>query len=351
MKTHKLNIIAFLLMLPCMALAGEGHKGKYTKEKKISKTYIVNADAALDIDNQFGSIYVTTWDENKTSIEVVIKVSGNDEGKVDKRLASIDVALEATKSLVSAHTRIGNMNGNNLSMEINYTVKIPKKGSIDLDNQYGPIITGKIYGKSKIECQYGDVTIDELNNDSNTLELQYSGVSKANYIKNATINAQYSGLSITKTGNIKLKSQYTGTTIVEAGNIDYKTEYGDLIVKNVKNATGTGDYSALKFGNISGNFNATCNYGEVKITRLDSAVKNVAINAAYTNIDVSYEDGYAFDFEFHLHYGNLRGTHGFKFTQKNVEDYESHYKGYNGRSGANRMYIKSEFGDINLGKA
>jgi hypothetical protein len=351
MKTLRLNIIALLLMLPCLAAAGEGHKGKYTKEKKISKTYIVNADAALNINNQFGSVYVTTWDENQTSIEIVIKVSGNDEAKVDKRLASINVDLEATKSLVSAHTSIGNMSGNNLSMEINYTVKIPKKGSIDLDNQYGPIITGKIYGKSNIECQYGDVAIDELNNESNIIDLQYSGVSKANYIKNATIDAQYSGLSIAKGGNIKLKSQYTGTTIGEAVNIEYNTEYGDLNVKSAKNVIGTGDYSDLKFGHISGNFNATCNYGELKISRLDNTAKNVAINASYTNIDVLYEDGYVFDFEFYLEYGNLRGTHGFKFTENSNRDNEGRYKGYSGRSGVNRMYIKSEFGDINLGKS
>lgn len=351
MKTLTYNIVALLLLFPCIAMAGDGLKGKYTKEKKITKAYYVNADAGLNVDNQFGSIYVTTWDEDKTQIDVVIKVSGNNEEKVDKKLASIDVDIEALKSMVSAKTRLGNVGGNGLTFEINYTVRIPKKGSIDLKNQYGAIITGKIFGKSRIDCQYGDVNIDELHNDVNNIILQYSGSGKANYIKSCDINAQYSGVNIGKAGNIKLKAQYTGTNIGEVSNIEYKTEYGDLVVGSSKNVTGAGDYSELKFGEVSGNFNATCNYGEVRINGLSASAKNVAINATYTNIVINYREGYAFDFEFHLEYGNLRGAGAFKFTEKIDKDNKAHYKGYNGRAGANRMYINSEYGDINLGKA
>ena len=351
MKSLTHNILALLLLIPCIAMAGDGPKGKYTKEKKITKAYYVNADAGLDVDNQFGSIYVTTWDEDKTQIDVIIKVSGNNEEKVDRKLASIDVDIEALKSMVSAKTRLGNVGGNGLTFEINYTVRIPKKGSIDLKNQYGAIITGKIFGKSRIDCQYGDVSIDELHNDVNSIILQYSGTSKANFIKSCDINGQYSGINIGKAGNIKLKTQYTGTNIGEVNNIEYKTEYGDINVKRANNVTGTGDYSPLMFGNISGNFNATCNYGEVRINDLSASAKNVAINATYTNIVVNYREGYAFDFEFQLEYGNLRGAGAFKFTEKSDKDNRSHYKGYNVRAGANRMYIKSEYGDINLGKA
>lgn len=351
MKTLTCKIMTLVLLVPCIAMAGDGLKGRFTKEKKISKAYYVNADAGLDIDNQFGSIYVTTWDEDKTQIDVVIRVSGNNEEKVDKKLASIDVDIEALKSLVSAKTHLGSVSGNNMSFEINYTVRIPKRGSIDLKNQYGPIITGKIFGKSRIDCQYGDITIDELNNDINNIKLQYSGSGRINFIKNCDVDAQYSSLNITKAGNVKLKAQYSPITLGDIGNIEYRNEYSNLNVKSANNANGSGEYSQLKFGDVSGNFNASCNYGEVKIAQLDNSAKNVSINAAYTNITVNYREGFAFDFEFHLEYGSLRGAGGFKFTEKTDKDNKAHYKGYNGRAGANRVFIKSEYGDINLGRA
>jgi hypothetical protein len=351
MTTIRLNLAILLSMLPILAFAGEGDgvKGKITKEKKISKVYLVNDNCGLDVTNQYGSVYVTTWDEDKTAIDVVIKVNGNDEDKVDKRLAGIDVDFDATKTLVRARTRISSMGGNNLNMEINYTIKIPKKGGVVLNNQYGAIITGKIYGKAQINCQYGDVTLDELNNDSNSVNIQYSGTTKINYIKNGDVNAQYSQLNIGKAGTLKLHGQYTGMTIAEVNDINYKTEYGDLTIKKGGKISGAGDYSSLKFGTVSGLFNATCNYGEVKIGGIND-VKNIAINATYSNISVIYNDTDAFDFEFHLDYGSLHGAGAFKYTEKKEKDNSNHYKGYNKSQGVNRMYIKSEYGDINLGK-
>lgn len=350
MKTLTLNLIALLIALPALAGNGDGEckKGKYTREKKISKAYIVNSNAGLSVDNQFGSIYVTTWDEDKTQIEVLIKVSGNNEDKVNKRLETIDVDIEATKSLVSAKTRIGNMSGNNLSMEINYTIKIPKKGGIDLDNQYGSIITGKIYGKADIDVQYGDLNIDELNHEANSIEMQYSGSAKINYIKNGNVDAQYSGFNLGKAGSLIVKSQYTGVTIGEVGEISYKTEYGDVKIGKAGSVTGAGDYSAMRFGHISSQLNVTANYGDIQVGGLGSGVKHAAINATYTNVVISYSEGTPFDFEFNLEYGNLRGASGFKFTERSEKDNKAHYKGYYIKPGVNRIYIKNEYGDINL---
>lgn len=353
MKTirHKLALL-FLLMLPCLTQAANGEGGKYTKEKKIAKAYLVNPDCGLQVDNQFGSIYVTTWDENKTQIEVVIKVSGNNEDKVNKRIAGINVDFNATVVLVKAITSIDNMSGNNIDMEINYTIRIPKKGWINLENQHGGIITTKINGKALIDCQYGSVSIDELNADNNKINMQYCGGSnnQINYMKSGDIDIQYSTLNIGKVGNLKLNCEYSPMTIGNVQNLNYRTEYGNLTVNNVDNATGSSEYTPLKFGYLSGNFNTTTDYGDVKISSMGKDAKNVAINASYSNILVNFNESVAFDFEFNLEYGHLRGASGLKFTEKSDRDFTARYKGYNKAPGVNRMYIKSEYGDINLGK-
>lgn len=352
MKTimHKLTLL--LLMLPCLALAGNGVKGgKYTKEKRIAKAYIVNADCGLQVNNQFGNIYVTTWDENKTQIEVYIKVSGNNEERVIKRIESINIDLNATVALVKASTSIGNMSGgNNLSMEINYTIKIPKRGGINLTNQYGGINTGKIYGKANINCQYGDVSISEFNADNNTMNMQYCGSVKVNYMKSGEITVQYSTLNIIKTESLKLKGQYTGMKINEVNNLNYRTEYGDLNVNIANNVTGSAEYSDLLFGLISGNFTTSTSYGDLKVAGLARDSKNVTINASYSDVMLNYNENVAFDFEFSTEYADLKGISGLKFTEKREGDFGARYKGYNKAQGTNHIYIKSEFGDITLGK-
>jgi hypothetical protein len=353
MKTIRHNLALLLvLMLPCLALAGNGdEQGKYTKEKKIAKAYIVNPDCGLLVNSQFGNVYVTTWDENKTQIEVVIKVSGNNEDKVNRKLAGINIDLSATVALVKASTSIdNNSGGSNLNMEINYTIKIPKKGSITLNNQYGSIITGKIYGKAMIDCQYGDINLDELNADNNSISMQYCGSGKVNFIKNGDIHIQYSSLNLTKVVNLQINSQYSEMRVGDSNNVTYKTEYGELTIRSANNVTGAGDYSDLTFGYVGGNFNANSNYGDIRVNSMGKDAKNIAINATYSDVMVNYNQNAPFDFEFILDYGDLRGGAGLKYTEKSERDTSARYKGYNKSPGVNRMYIKSEYGDIHLGK-
>jgi pectin methylesterase-like acyl-CoA thioesterase len=44
---------------------------------KISKNLLCQYNAEVKIDNSFGSITVSTWDEDKIDIDITIKVSGN----------------------------------------------------------------------------------------------------------------------------------------------------------------------------------------------------------------------------------------------------------------------------------
>ncbi|OYQ45559.1 hypothetical protein CHU92_01900 [Flavobacterium cyanobacteriorum] len=341
-----------LLLLPALASAVE-LKGKYKKEKNIRKSYQVNSNAALDINNKYGTVYVATWDQNITEIDITIKVAGDDEKQVTQRINSIDVSFSATKALVTAVTKIGNLTCNsNISMEINYTIKIPKKGSINLDNEYGGIQAGKIYGKADINCQYGDVGIDELHNDVNLLKIQYCGNSKINFAKAATINAKYSGLRVGKSNNVEFKGEYSNLSGEDINTIQYTSDYGEIKIKSAGVVTGKGDYNTIRFGRIYNTLNLTTNYGDIKIELIDKTTRNIAINANYTGISLGFDDSYPFDFELTTEYSDITGTEGFKFTTKKDKEYGSggYYKGYHKNSGSNKLFIKSKYGHIQLVK-
>lgn len=349
MKTIRLNILLLLItLLPGIATANGDEK--ITKERKISKTYIVNSNAGLDIDNKFGQIYVTTWDEDKTSIEVIIRISAKNEETVNKRLNSIDIEFEALKSLIKAKTIIGNFSGRNVCMEINYTIKIPKNGSIKLDNQYGAIKFGAINGTSNIKCQYGDVIGDALNNNDNTVRMEYCNKSQIGYIKNGTVKAAYSAFSLTKGGSINLNSEYTNISIGHVNEITYRCNYGDVKIAEGIKVSGNANYSNTRIANLSTQLNLSTNYGNVNVINIEKSTRNIAINSTYGNIKVKYNDDYAFDFEYQLDYGNLSGKTDLKFTEKSEKDARASYKGYNKSSGTNRMYIKAQYGNISLNK-
>jgi hypothetical protein len=349
MKTILYKILILTLLLPGVVLAGTG-KGKYTKEKKISKAFAVNSNAGTTISNRYGSVYITTWDESRTEIDVTVKVSGNDEDDVIKRLSGINIEFSGTKASVVAKTMIDNFRGKNTNLEVNYTVKIPKNGTLGVANQYGAIRLGKIYGDINLSCQYGEVSIDELNGDSNTLKIQYCDNGKINYCKNADITAQYSDFYLTRAGNLHLNSQYSDVSITAVGSLDYKCQYADLNVRAASRLIGSGSYSDLSFGTIDELLNITTSYGDLTISKLGKQVKNVTIVNTYADVRINFDPEIAFDFEITGSYSDVSGLANFKVTEKIEKSSTASYKGYYRSSGAGRLYIKSQYGDVALGR-
>ena len=165
MKTQLLyKTVLILFLLPAIAIGNNPSKGKYKKEKTIKKEYTVNKDALLKINNSYGNLDVVTYSGNTISIEVNITVSGNDEEKLQKKLDGINVNFNASSSLVEAKTMFNNKKSwwnwgnNNMSMEVNYKVKLPITNSVDLDNDYGSINLDKLEGNANLRCDYGKIT-------------------------------------------------------------------------------------------------------------------------------------------------------------------------------------------------
>ena len=334
-------------MLPAFAFA-TNDKGKFKREKKISRSFNVNSVAGLDVSNKYGNVYITTWDSNTTAIDVAIIVTGDKEETVTKRFNSIDVAFEGSSNLVTARTQIGNFNGSKVSIEINYTIKIPRKGSITIDNQYGATLLGEINGKANITCKYGSLKLEALNSTGNVIKLQYSDGSRLGYINEGTLNAGYSDVVITKASILKANTQYTDFKILGINDISLQCDYGDINLVKAGKVTAEGNYLTLKFGSIGTLLNLTTSYSQVQIMNIDKDVKNIAIHSSYTNIDIKYNEAYSFDFEFYLRYGNLSGAPSLKFSEKNRKGNDAYYKGYNKSGGVNRMYIKTDYGNINF---
>ena len=349
MKTI-VNYLVILLLLPALATAGIT-KGKYIKERKISKSFAVNNNAGLQVGNKYGNIVITPWDEDRTEIEVVITVSGNNEDTVLKRFNSVDVEFEATKQLVKASTKIGSFRGMNINMEINYTIKIPRNGTLGIGNQYGGIKLGKINGGINVDCQYGSLTIDEANAENNTINMQYSDASRIGYIKAAKITMQYSGIYIVKVGTLTASADYTEVNIDSGGDVNMSIDYGEFNIGSANKVNVNADYTVCKVGRIDNLLNIKTEYGDVTVKEIAASARSVVVNSSYGTTKLAFADAAGFNFEFDLEYGSLSGQENLRFTEKSDSGSSAHYKGSSNKgSGACKVYVKSEYGDIKINR-
>lgn len=349
MKKHYKIVILFLL-IPFLGFSNDDTF--ISKQKSIKKTYIVNPNAGIDIDNRYGNISVSTWDEDKIDLDITIKVTGPNEKWVNERLNTIDVGITALKPMVTAITKLGSSSlkskGSNNSFEINYVIKIPKNGTVKLMNKYGNITILSLEGASDITCKYGKVTAGKLNNTKNRFQIEYCQNSTIDYINNGTIEARYSGLKINDSGNLNLNTNYTDLVVTDGQNIKYHCNYGTLKFQKISSFSGSGNYLTISIAEISNNVNVDATYSKINISNITSKANNININTGYTDVSLGYNANYAFDFDINTKYGNIKNDNSLDISVTESKNASKRISGFNKKKGQNIVLINSNYGNVSL---
>ncbi|RZS90650.1 hypothetical protein [Aquimarina brevivitae] len=351
------------LLIPLLSFAHPNDlKGKYNKEKSLKKEFSVNSDALLKIKNDYGNLDITSWDQNKIVIEVTIKVSGNDEEEVIEKLESIDVEFKSSTQMVSAITvfdqnkkswwdKITGGSSRNLSMKINYKVKVPVTNAIDLNNNYGSITLDKIKGSSKINCDYGQLIIGELLSDTNDINIDYTNNSSIKVMKKGNINADYSDYEVGSSEYINLVADYTQSKLDNVKELNYNCDYGGLKLGNTGSINGVGDYVDIKINTVSDKLVLNTDYGSIIVHKLQPSVKEVIIDADYSGVELNVAPDFNFDFNLKASYGGINVDSDFTVKHKDTKGTSKEYKGYYGtENSGNSIIISSSYGGVKLHK-
>tara|TARA_R100001369_G_scaffold49261_1_gene75899 strand:- start:50792 stop:51895 length:1104 start_codon:yes stop_codon:yes gene_type:complete len=366
MKALLFNILLMAVMYPAIPNSGgtinpKTISGKYTKEKKISKSFEVSANDLLKIDNSYGNINVTTWNENRIEIDVVVKVNGNDEGKVKEKLNDINIKMSQTAEGVFAKTYLEKENrswwdvlfgdSNNLNMEISYTIKTPVNNNIHLINDYGNIYLDKLKGNAKIDCDYGSIDIGELLGESNYINIDYSRNSHIGTVKNAVINADYSEFEVEDARFVDLNADYSKSKFGKVEYLKFSCDYGSLTVDKVKKIEGNADYLNTRIGQVHHSLDLGVDYGNVEIEKVVKGARTIKIASDYAGVKIGYAQDQAFSFDVESSYGSVNGLEDFNIQKQSKESTQKNYSGYymNSSNSAN-INIKSSYAKITFQK-
>jgi hypothetical protein len=346
------NILLILLLIPFLGFSNDDFS--YSKQRTISKTYIVNSDAGINIDNSYGSIYVTTWNEDKIEIEVLIKVSGDNEKWVNQKLAAIDVDFIALKSMVSAKTvfenNISNNNGRNNNFEINYTIKIPKNGTVKLNNKYGNIGTSDLFSTADISCKYGKINLGKLNGNSSTIYIGYCSNSTIEYLKNGAVTSKYSGLKLDEVSKLDLLSDYSEIAITDGNDVRYNSKYGSVKIQRVNSLDANGNYLTIDIGSLSNQLKLYTKYSNVSIDAIQAKANSVNIVAGYTGVDIGFQPNYVFDFDVSVKYADFKYDNELDVSNREETNSTKRVSGFFKKKGVNKITITSDYGNVKLYK-
>jgi hypothetical protein len=253
------------------------------KTKAYSKTYSVDANDKLQINNTYGKVTVNTWAKNEVKVDVQIKTYANEDETAQAMLDNISITDSKENSLVSFKTTIeptkfknSNANfigtmfssgkSNTRKMEVNYTVYMPVKSQLDVTNRFGSITLPDLSGKVNVRLSYGSLVSQELSNIDNDIKVSFGDARIAN-LHSGDVNVSYGKL-------------FLGT----ADKLKARVSFGSV---NVDKLTSSGDIAA--------------HYGEgITVGELDKNLKSLNVNAQFTKVNLGVKDNYDFDVTTHL---------------------------------------------------
>ena len=301
------------------------------KTKLITKTFTVNNNDKLSVNNQYGKVSVHTWAKNEIRVEIEIKAYEATESGAENLLESVDIAEMREGNLISFKTnfektslnfwsRIKNGQEERRGVQVNYQIYMPSKNPLDISNRYGRTEMDDFSGPVNISSSYGSFKSGRLDNAANQVKVSYGSATIENFM-NGNLSVAYGNLTLNQAAKLSATIKYGKATIAQLSQ--------------------------------GGNFNLAYT-GGFKIDEVDSSVKNLNINSSYSGVSLGLEEGANFDFDVTVNYA------GFNYSNSRVNLIEQitpsdraktwspskNYKGQIGKGSDSRIIIKSNYGGV-----
>ena len=292
MKNLVFNCLLLLTALPIWGHTRVDINPKYEKTKTYQRNFDVAPNALLLLDNRYGSIKVVESKTAKVSIDVVVRVWGNQMSSIEDKLDEIFVDITGSKTRVSAVTSIGNTQwnwsfwkNNSISYEINYIVHAPANMIMEVSQKYGDITVARSTNALKIVCAYGNIDLGQISGEANRIEIDYANNSHIEKISQAQIDADYSNLVIGSSSYLNLHTDYSDISLKQVKKVDLDMDYGQLNIDSATAVHGSTDYVDVHLGTI-GQFNLDMDYGDLSVKQLISSGASSKLTTSYTDVAI-----------------------------------------------------------------
>ena len=305
--------------------------GTAEKSRIISKTYSVNKNDKLAINNQYGKVEVHVWNKNEIKVDVEVKAfEATDNGAqelLDKvkitdlrqnDLISFKTTIE--KSTMNIWTRIRNGKEERRGVQINYLIYMPAKNALDINNRYGSTTVPDFTGPVNISSSYGSFASGKLDNPANQVKISYGSATMEEYA-NGNLNVSYGGLKLTRAEKINATIKYSSAKIAKLNN--------------------------------GGNFELSYASG-FKIDDVDRDVKSLNINSSYSGVTLGIDENADFNFDVTVSYAGFNYNNQKMNLVNQLTDASKsktwnptkNYKGSMGKGSDSKIIIKSNYGGV-----
>lgn len=328
--------------------------GSYTeKNKTISKSYTVEAATLVGIDNAFGTVEVTGWDQKQVEVFIEIKVEAKNDADAQRLLDRISVEIDDNKpgSQLRFRTVMQEKNGWGSSaehFEINYKVKMPAANTLYVDNRHGETVLGDFTGEINVETRHGNLRAGKLSGEVD-IEVSFGSI-YAGMLGAGKLQLRHSSNSeVRSMGALRLDVEHSELEVGESKDIDLSLRHSELEVDNGTMIDGTVQHSELEIGKLSKGISLSIQHSSLEVDELAKGFSLLDLDMQFTSVDVEIVQGASFSFDAEMTFGDIDiPSSGFNVSHREKENHSIRYKGQAGSGSDARVRINGSHGNVDL---
>jgi len=303
MKKRYLLVTGLFLSLAFSCLANT--TPVIEKTKTYSKSYSLNSNDRIKLENSFGEMKFNVWDKNEVKVDVTIIAKSATAEKAQEILDKIRIEDGRSGDGVFFKTKADNIKTNDKGkqdykeegMEINYTVYLPANSPLEASNSFGAMIIGDYKGEVSLQSKFGSLTAGKLSNAKQV-----------------------------------------------------HVEFGKANVEWVHNGKVTIKFSKATLGKFSGDINSVFEFCEAVNIKLDNTISQLNVKSSYSTVEIKLGNDISADFDIKTSFGDVDNKTSFAIKEEEDNGrkgpkFDRHYSGSAG-NGSSKINIKSEFGKV-----
>ncbi len=314
------------------------------RKKSITKVYTVDANDALTVDNQYGTVAVDLWDKPEVRIQITVTANADNDNRIQQLLDGVSIEDSRSGNQITIKTicdrannwQIGNWmkGGERNYVKIDYLVSMPRQNALTVRNKFGNTTIPTFRAPLAIYSRYGNFQANDLAGLTNNIDVAY-GNADIGTMTDGKIDIAYSKLELDKVNVLTLINKFGKLHIGNVGRLDANVEYSGAVIGTVRQ-------SAKVNLSFSGGF---------RIEQFLPGTDRVDIHASYSSVTLPAENMDC-DFDVTVSYGNFRAPSASHLTSQPDDKPGRMTKQYIGRTGTGtngpHLKIFSSFGNVNF---
>jgi len=318
------RVIVFIAFLAvCLSLKAD------VKHKKIEKTFKVEKMKELVVQNYYGMIEVEQWEKDVIEIKVDIKVDAGNLDKVKAILDKIDVSFVQKPDYLNVVTgfsegfsisKFTNKFFSGGSIQIDYTVYVPKGMDLKLVNSHGNVFIGDFSGNLGVDIEKGDLKIGVADGNSSIsvkagrVDINRLGSSNCIFINSKEVN-------IRKAKTLNIDSKHSDVNIEDAKAVVITSSRGDCKFGTISSLRGSSSMTDFEVMNIGEELVLDMWFGSLNVRNIHNMFSLVDVKSERAKTGLTFMEGAAYDIQIrHTKSVKLDLPAGIKIKKRNTAE-------------------------------